>query len=71
MPALRAVPLQGAGRTFLGGSCLSVFPALVPYSTFIARGGRPGPRALLPGPGSLAPMGMGPCNRGSLAPGGL
>ena len=37
--ALRVVPAQGAGRAVPGGSCPSAFPATVPCSAYLARGG--------------------------------
>ena len=37
--ALHAVPVQGAGRAVPGGSCPSAFPAAVPCSAYLARGG--------------------------------
>ena len=36
--ALRAVPVQGAGRAVLGGSCPSAFPAPVPCPAYLALG---------------------------------
>ena len=48
--ALRAVPVQGAGRAVPGGSCPSAFPAAVPCSAYLARWGSAGllcPLALL------------------------
>ena len=38
--ALRAILVHGAGRAVPGRSCLSVFPAAVPSSAYLARGGR-------------------------------
>ena len=37
--ALRAVPVQGAGRAFPGGLCPSAYPATVPCSPYLARRG--------------------------------
>ena len=37
--ALRAVPVQGAGRAVPGGSCPSAFPAAVPCDPYLAFGG--------------------------------
>ena len=36
--ALRAVPVQGAGRAVPGGSCPSAFPAPIPCSAYLALG---------------------------------
>ena len=57
--ALRAVPVKGPGRAVPGDSSASSFPAPVPCSAYLARGGggRPGPFVPLPGSGSLAPCG--------------
>ena len=68
--APRVVPVRGAGRAVPGGLCPSAFPAPVPCSTFLARGGWPGPFVPLPGSGSLAPLWAGLCVRGGPALGG-